>query len=277
MKSKNPWITILLNLILPGLSYVYLGALKRFAILWVILVSTYCLMGLSGFLKMPSGIYFAFGILFAIVIFSYVDCFRLAKITEWNHQTSYTKTPFYIFLVIVCLSLIYFIKLKVDRSVFGIGYFKMTHNNFAPELKAGDGIIIDFDAFKNEKPKAGDLVVIEIKDVLYVRVLKVLQPNQDTVFARFKEFNDSEFPPRREVKSEAQVRESMRNFNILKEDSNGTIVNDIEAKEEMIKNSANPIYLEPVINKFSYPVGGKLVGKVISIYISDDFSRIGKL
>jgi len=276
MKSKNPWVTILVNLLTPGLSYVYLGAIKRLTIFWIILISTYSSIGLSGVLKMPFGIFLVYGIIFTIVLIGYIDCFRLAKITDHDYQTSYAKTPIYIFIVFICLLLIMYIKPNFDRTILEIGYFKMTHNNFEPELKMGDGILIDFGAYKKDRPKDGDFVVIENNENLLVRKVIVLQSNQDTIYSRFNSLPYLNHPER-VPKSEDQVRESMKNFNILKKDSIGTFKIDSLAKEDLIKNTANTDYLEPEINKFSYPIGGKLVGKVIYIYSSDDISRIGKL
>jgi hypothetical protein len=84
MTKKKPWLAALLNVILPGVGYIYAGKRKLFGVLWLIGGALACISvftNLEAYSFMTEDIWLSLAVILMDVAFG-IDAYRDAKTTH---------------------------------------------------------------------------------------------------------------------------------------------------------------------------------------------------
>jgi signal peptidase I len=174
---RNPIIAFIISLFVPGLGQLYNGKLAKALTLLAITLLIPILFSYFGNNKTFIG-YVLFGLtLIVFRLYIVVDAsisakrLKLYQIKKENKWYSYT-----IFILLFILILNFYDLYKI----IGVETFTIPSTGNSPSLIQGDYVVADLDAYKNKKPKAGDLIVFIGNDGMKYTYRIVGEPN-DTI------------------------------------------------------------------------------------------------
>lgn len=174
---RNPFIAFIISLFVPGIGQLYNGKLAKALTLLVVTLLIPILFSFFGNNKTFRG-YIFFGltlILFRlyIVIEATISAKRL-KLYQTKKENKWYSYALFILLFLLILNFYDLYK------IIGVETFTIPSAGNSPTLLQGDYVVADLDAYKNEKPKAGDLIVFIGNDQMKYTYRIVGEP-KDTI------------------------------------------------------------------------------------------------
>lgn len=160
-KDRNPFLALLLSFLASGLGHLYIGKIKS----TITICSIYIAIALIfAFSKLATNFYCLVTLIFGLIIFQliiHINVFYHARKTK-----NYTKQKYNKALVYIAYILLYgaFSNLLISETVLGIRTLKIPTTSGEPNFCVDDKIVVDVNAYENEKPKCGDIVVFELND-----------------------------------------------------------------------------------------------------------------
>ena len=158
-KRRNPVISFLLSIILPGLGHVYNGRLGEGILFFFGLWLIFFVVGLSGLIFSLSGLI----CWIAIVIVGYILIATLAAIEATRMKETALKryNKWYVYCCIVLLANIGFapVIIKIQHDFLGVKAFKMPASSMRPALEEGDHFIAKLEKYGDRVPRRGDIII----------------------------------------------------------------------------------------------------------------------
>ena len=171
MRTPNPVIASLLNLIGIGLGYIYLGRMKYVAVLLGSVLVLAILAGWLGLFLDPVGLYVVAAIAALISLVPFVHCPLLAIREKSAPGKPYTAWWFYaIWIVASWLFTQGF--LEARPILLGYDSFQLPSMSMAPTLQKGDYITVDTRSFKQDGIRADGLYVFTLNDEYGTKYIK---------------------------------------------------------------------------------------------------------
>jgi len=155
-KPRNGFIAFMLSLLLPGLGQVYNGQLKKAIIFFGLLLLFPLLFGLT------RGATFFYGLLSLLVIEIVLRIYIIIDGVKYaNRQKKYVLKPYntWYYYLLIAIGMLAVLLIFDVKSVLGIQTFKLPTISSSPTLQVGDWVVADMNAYKNDKPGYGDIVV----------------------------------------------------------------------------------------------------------------------
>jgi signal peptidase I len=155
-KPRNAFLACFLSVILSGLGQIYNGQLKKATILIATLLLIPILFGLTKGTHCFYGLISLFAIKWGLKIYAVIDAWNNAK-SQKNYKLKRYNT-WYSYLAIALIAFVVF-ELYNTPLVLRTQSFKIPTISNYPTLQIEDRIIVDMDAYKNQDPDYGDLVI----------------------------------------------------------------------------------------------------------------------
>ena len=159
-KRRKPAVALLLSLITPGLGQMYNGRLKRGVILYLGGISLATMFSLTGLFLKFYGMVLSLVILFAFLLFVWLDAFIGALKLKQITLRPYNKWYLYLIAFLICTFFMQPLATSWIRNKIARAY-KIPSSGMESALLVGDYFIADMGIYKKEKPKRGDIIVFE--------------------------------------------------------------------------------------------------------------------
>jgi len=158
-KRRNPIISFLLSIILPGLGHVYNGRLGEGILFFFGLWLIFFVVGLSGLIFSLSGLicWIAIGIV-GYILLATLAAIEAARIKE-TALKRYNK--WYVYCCIVLLANIGFapVIIKIQHDFLGVRAFRMSASSMIPGLELGDHFLAKLEKYGDRLPRRGDIII----------------------------------------------------------------------------------------------------------------------
>ena len=155
--KSNPYIALILSIIIPGLGLIYSGRLSLVVKSVIGYMLFLALASWSGFIHMQYGGAIVFGLGIIVYIVSIIYSFILAN--KPSKQT-YDRPWISLLYVIGVVVYIYFSSI-IAQEIFGFRAFRLPANSMSSSLVIGDHIIVNTWAYNKKKPSRGDIVAFQ--------------------------------------------------------------------------------------------------------------------
>ncbi len=163
---KEPWVAVILSLLLPGVGHAYAGRAKRGLALFC--VGSVAQIPVAAYAFHPQtriGLPFILAALFSIAIALYIliDAYRSAK--AWNIQHPAPRRPRWKRALLIVAALLFVLVLNPTEHVVRYvrenvaeAFVTMQHS-MEPTLMPGDRVLVDKRIYRWSEPQRGDVVV----------------------------------------------------------------------------------------------------------------------
>jgi signal peptidase I len=163
-KFKEPLVSLLLSLVLPGLGQIFAGKLIKGAIFFLAVISLN--LGLALYFLNPATKITVFGfaavlISLGIICFAAIDAYFSAKKYNSGHNFSGSITPGKRYLLVsamVCVLGIYFLAALFFQGNF-YRLYATPPDAMEPTLYRGELVLVDLRAYKRSAAQRGDVVL----------------------------------------------------------------------------------------------------------------------
>ena len=177
-KQRNPFIAFFLSLISPGIGQIYTGQLKKGVLFFGI---TFILPFVFGLTRL--GIFFEGFVSIIIIDYSFriyaiYDAVKNARNQKKYNLKPYNTWYYHLLIVVIVLSIKWFYDYN---SILGIKSFDTSSTANEPTLKMGDKFVADLNAFKNQSPNYGDIVIFQKKDSLNSWLFRIVALPNDKI------------------------------------------------------------------------------------------------
>lgn len=160
--SKSPFKAFLMSCLVQGWGFFYIGQTQWALLAVTLLYGGALLVGLSGLLASPTGMFVLGGFIIVAVLAPAITAARLAR-----HYKGRANTPrvrlHVLYVVSVCAISITLISLS--KPYMGYGSYSVPGSSMLPTVAAGDYIVSDTRA---APPTVGDIVVFRHAGTLFI-------------------------------------------------------------------------------------------------------------
>lgn len=163
VKERFAWLAVLLNLLFPGLGFLYLGRLLVAVFYPLFLYAILAGGALSQTLFQPAGFYLIAGSLLVTWLAGVIGVgFWAAKINEVRVRKYQRWYGYLLFIVLVTLASDFYISNR--GQYFGYETFRLASISMKDTLHAGDFILVDTFKYQSAEPQRGDIVVFRLPE-----------------------------------------------------------------------------------------------------------------
>lgn len=189
IKKRRIWLAALLNILLPGLGYIYCGLVKRSLMIYVALLII--------FMPFAYLVWFAINrpfnillFLFAVILiysFLVIDVILIANKSKAEYRLKfYNKWYYYLGYILICAFVLHPL-FKLPVKIFIARAYKHPSGSMEPTLRPGDYIITNNFIYRFQEPKKGDIIVFKFpKDERKEFVKRIVAFGGDIVEIRSK-------------------------------------------------------------------------------------------
>ncbi len=159
-KNRQWWLAGLLNFVVPGLGFLYVGRPHYAFAVPGIMVAWSALCGLTHVVFSPLGFYFTLAGYGAISVGSIITGAILAKRSGAVELKPYQQ--WYVYLSYGLLCLIAMKTIQMNRGpLFGFDHYRLPSKSMSPTLQFGDFVLVNRWAYTAATPQRGDIVVFQ--------------------------------------------------------------------------------------------------------------------
>ncbi|CAA6801857.1 MAG: Signal peptidase I (EC [uncultured Thiotrichaceae bacterium] len=170
-KKRYGVLALLMSLFSPGLGFLYSGAWWLAITIPLLMILLVVGFALSEWIFAPYGILGLLASLFLIYVSSSVLAFFSARKRSPSRIHFFQHWVVYLFFIISFFSIQLIFK-ELRPSWLGYEAFRLPSRSMAPSLIPNDFVVADTEAYENDLPKRGDIIVFSRPDKVGVKFTK---------------------------------------------------------------------------------------------------------
>ena len=176
----RPWIAGLVSLLVPGSGHIYVGRAARFGVIFGSAILLYCGLAIAGKLSSFPFYVLALGVLASAVLLTAIDAYRLSRRGQAVLGLWYQRWWVYV-LLLIAFGVVGESFRATRESAFGFGVYRVPGELMEPTILRGEQILVDTRAFREARPKVGDVVVYEDREFRVQFIRRIAAIDRDVI------------------------------------------------------------------------------------------------